>query len=306
MRIRLGSFLMSFILLISVIFGIVPVAYADSSLSTSKTCVDMIKEFEGFNKYAYFDYSQWSIGYGTACNKSDYPNGITREKAEELLKKEIASLEKNINKFAKNNNLTFSQHQFDALISFTYNVGSSWMYDNKQVITQAVINGSAGNDFIFALTRWCIVTENGTRKISTSLINRRLIEANMYLNGVYVNSVPSNYKYIIYEDNIDTCITDTRVQGYDNTVSDVLRAAPTKNGYSFLGWYTQPVGGQWVTRVGPDIHADVLYAHWQQGTDDTSGVALHHHSSDLGVVTAKGQLHFGHGVCHRAYSGIQL
>ena len=273
MRIRLGSFLMSFILLISVIFGIVPVAYADSSLSTSKTCVDMIKEFEGFNKYAYFDYSQWSIGYGTACNKSDYPSGISREKAEELLKKEIASLEKNINKFAKNNNLTFSQHQFDALISFTYNVGSSWMYDNKQVITQAVINGSAGNDFIFALTRWCIVTENGTRKISTSLINRRLIEANMYLNGVYVNSVPSNYKYIIYEDNIDTCITDTRVQGYDNTVSDVLRAAPTKNGYSFLGWYTQPVGGQWVTRVGPDIHADVLYAHWQQGTDDTSGVA---------------------------------
>ena len=170
MRIRLGSFLMSFILLISVIFGIVPVAYADSSLSTSKTCVDMIKEFEGFNKYAYFDYSQWSIGYGTACNKSDYPSGISREKAEELLKKEIASLEKNINKFAKNNNLTFSQHQFDALISFTYNVGSSWMYDNKQVITQAVINGSAGNDFIFALTRWCIVTENGTRKISTSKI----------------------------------------------------------------------------------------------------------------------------------------
>ena len=273
MKIRLGSFLMSFILLISVLFVAAPTVQADSSLKTSEKCVDLIKEFEHFSKYAYYDYSQWSIGYGTACNKSDYPNGITREKADELLRAHLATLEKNINKFAKNNKLTLSQHQFDALISFTYNVGSSWMYDNNQTITKAVINGSAGNDFIFALTRWCIVTENGTRKISTSLINRRLIEANMYLNGVYVNSVPSNYKYIIYEDNIDSCITDTRVQGYDNTVSDVLRAAPTKSGFSFLGWYTQPNGGQWVTRVGPGSNVDVLYAHWQQGTDDISGVA---------------------------------
>ena len=273
MRMRLGSFLMSFIILVSVLFGAAPAAHAASGLETSDKCIDLIKEFEGFNKYAYFDYSQWSIGYGTACNKSDYPNGITRDKADELLKDHLNTLEKNINKFAKNNGLTLSQHQFDALISFTYNVGSSWMYDNNQMITKSVINGSAGNDFIFALTRWCIVTENGTRKISTSLINRRLIEANMYLNGIYVNSVPSNYKYVIYEDNIDSCITDTRVQGYDNTVTDVLRAAPTKSGYSFLGWYTQPNGGQWVTRVGPDSSVDRLYAHWQQGTEDTSGVA---------------------------------
>ena len=276
MKLRLGSFLMSFIILLSVLSGTMPAVRADSSLQTSETCVELIKEFEGFNKYAYFDYSQWSIGYGTACNQSDYPDGITREKADELLRAHLATLEKNINKFAAKNGLTLSQHQFDALISFTYNVGSSWMYDNKQVITQAVVNGSTGNDFIFALARWCIVTENGTRKISTSLINRRLIEANMYLNGVYVNSVPSNYKYVIYEDNIDTCITDTRVQGYDNTVTDVLRAAPTKSGYSFLGWYTQPNGGQWVTRVGPGSSYDRLYAHWQQGTEDTSGVAANY------------------------------
>ena len=276
MKIRLGSFLMSLIILLGVLFLSVPTVYAQSDLTTSEECISLIKEFEGFSKNAFFDYSQWSIGYGTACNKSDYPNGITREKADELLRANLATLEKTVNKFAKSNGLNLSQHQFDALISFSYNVGSSWMYDNKQVITKAVINGSGGNDFLFALTRWCIVTENGTRKIATSLINRRLIEANMYLNGVYVNSVPSNYKYVIYEDNIDSCITDTRVQGYDNTVTDVLRAAPTKSGYSFLGWYTQPNGGQWITRVGPDISADRLYAHWQQGTDDTAGVAANY------------------------------
>lgn len=276
MKLRLGSFLMSFILLISVFLGAVPEAKADSAMTISENGLNVLKEFEGFSKYAYFDYSQWSIGYGTACNKDDYPDGITREKADELLRTYLVNLEKNLNKFADNNNLKLSQQQFDALASFTYNVGSSWMYDNKQLITKTVLSGATGNDFIFALGRWCIVTENGVRKISLSLVNRRLIEANMYLNGVYVKSVPSNYKYVIYEDNIDSCITDTRVQAYDNTVSDVLRAAPTKAGYSFLGWYTQPDGGQWITRVGPGINVDRLYAHWQKGTDDTSGVAANY------------------------------
>ena len=276
MRLRLGSFLMSFIILFSVLFGTAPMVHADSTRTTSEDCIELLKEFEGFSKNAYYDYSQWSIGYGTSCNKEDYPNGITEEKADELLRQHIQTLEKTVNRFVNNNGLTLSQHQFDALVSFTYNVGSSWMYDNNQTITKAVIYGSTGNDFIFAMARWCIVTENGTRKVSTSLINRRLIEANMYLNGEYVNSVPSNYKYVIYEDNIDSCITDTRVQGYDSSVTDVVRAAPTKSGYVFLGWYTQPDGGRWITRVGPDSTADRLYAHWQKGTDDTSGVAANY------------------------------
>ena len=225
MKLRLGSFLMSFVLLISVFLGAAPVAKADSGMTISDQGIRVLKEFEGFSKYAYFDYSQWSIGYGTACNKDDYPNGITLEKADELLRAYLVNLEKNLNRFANNNNLNLSQQQFDALVSFTYNVGSSWMYDNKQLITKTVLSGATGNDFIFALGRWCIVTENGVRKVSRGLINRRMIEANMYLNGIYVNSVPSNYKYVIYEDNIDSCITDTRVQAYDDNVNDEIGRA---------------------------------------------------------------------------------
>ena len=276
MKLRHGCFLMSFILLISLFLGAAPAVKAESNLTISEKGISLLKEFEGFSKDAYFDYSQWSIGYGTACNKDEYPEGITREKADELLRAYLVNLEKNLNKFADNNNLILSQQQFDALVSFTYNVGSSWMYDNKQLITKTVISGAVGNDFIFALGRWCSVTENGVRKISLSLLNRRLIESNVYLNGVYVNSVPSNYKYVVYEDNIDSCITDTRVQAYDNTVTDVLRAAPTKAGFFFLGWYTQPEGGQWITRVGPGISVDRLYAHWQEGTDDITGIAANY------------------------------
>ena len=271
-KFRLKSLLMSVIVIVGLLAFATPFAYASDSMKTSEKCIKLIKELESFAQKPYFDYSQWSVGYGTACDEDDYPNGITKAEADELMRAHVATLEKNLQKFIKNNDLVLNQNQFDALISFSYNVGSSWMNDKNQLITSSVINGATGNDLLFAMSRWCMVTENGTRKINQSLLNRRLIEANMYLNGDYVNSVPSNYRYVMFEDNMDSCINDTRVQGYDNTVTDVLRAVPSKSGYVFLGWYTKAEGGQWITHVGPDTTIKTLYAHWQLGTDGTAGV----------------------------------
>lgn len=264
---------MSVIVLVGLLAFATPFVYASDSMKTSEKCISLIKEFEGFTKKPQFDYSQWSVGYGTACDEDDYPNGITKEEADELMRSHIGTLEKNLRKFVKDNDLALTQNQFDALISFSYNVGSSWMYDKNQLITDSVIDGAQGNDFLFAISRWCMVTENGMKKVNQSLLNRRLIEANMYLNGVYLNSVPTNYRYVMFEDNVDSCINDTRVQGYDNTVTDVLRAVPSKSGYVFLGWYTKAEGGQWITQVGPDTTVKTLYAHWQLGTDGTAGVS---------------------------------
>ena len=273
MRFRLKNFLVSAIVIFGVLLSVSPSVHAATTMQTSEKCISLIKEFEKFSKMPYYDYSQWSIGYGTACNKDDYPNGITRDEADKLLREHIDEVERRVRQFAKDNGLKLKQNQFDALVSFSYNVGRSWMVDNSQLITSTIIKQATGNDLIFAMSRWCIVTDNGVRKIAPSLTKRRLIEANMYLNGEYVNSVPSNYRYVIFEDNIDSCINEIRIQGYDNTVTDVLRAEPTKNGYKFLGWYTQPKGGQWITHVGPDTTMDRLYAHWQVGTNDTTGVA---------------------------------
>ena len=273
MRFRIRSLLMSAIVMFGVLLLAAPPVYASSDMKTSETCISMIKEFEGFKKMPYYDYSQWSVGYGTACDKNDYPNGITRDQADKLLRKHIATVERTLRKFAKENELELTQNQFDALISFSYNVGTSWMHDKSQMITTTVINKATGNDLIFAMARWCIVTEKGIRQISPPLTNRRLIEANMYLNGEYVNSVPSNYKYVVFEDNMEDCISEIRIQGFDNTVTDVVRAEPSKAGYEFLGWYTQAEGGQWITHVGPDTTVDRVYAHWQEGTDNTAGVA---------------------------------
>ena len=271
-KFRLRSLLLSVIVLVGLLALATPFAYAAEPMVTSESCIKLIKEFEGFASKPYFDYSQWSVGYGNACEKDDYPNGITREQADQLMRAHVVKLESNLNKFLQERKVKLNQNQFDALISFSYNVGSNWMYGDGQVITKAIVDGAVGNDFLFAISRWCLVTDNGVTKINQSLLNRRLIEANLYLNGVYVNSVPSNYRYVFFEDNMEGCINSERVQGYDNSVTDVIRAVPSKSGYVFLGWYTKAEGGQWVSHVGPDTNVKTLYAHWQLGTDGTAGV----------------------------------
>lgn len=100
-------------------------------MKTSQKCVDFIKRMEGFLKYPVWDYAQYSVGYGCRCGKDDYPNGITEEEAERLLKKELANAEAAVNRFG-----SYRQQQFDALVSFSYNVGSAWMQNPGYQIYQ--------------------------------------------------------------------------------------------------------------------------------------------------------------------------
>ena len=62
---------------------------AKSSYETSEACIQLIKDFEGFAKYPVKDYTQYSVGYGTACGEDDYPNGITEEEADALLREHL-------------------------------------------------------------------------------------------------------------------------------------------------------------------------------------------------------------------------
>lgn len=273
MKRRIVCLLLSALVLLGLVAVTAPEAAAASSLKTSDECIELIKGFEGFSSKAYYDYGQYTIGYGTACDKDEYPNGITEEKAEELLKEALVKFESAVNKFADKYSLNLNQQKFDALVSFTYNLGSNWM-NNDSTFRQAVINGSVGNDFIFAIARWCTAGEGEQKAIHTSLVKRRLVEANMYLNGVYSSSVPANYKYVIFSNNLDDAVNDVRIQAFDTNYTDSIRANPTKTGYRFLGWYTKASGGEWVTSVGADTTVSMLYGHWQQGDGDAAnGIA---------------------------------
>lgn len=82
--------------------------------------VDFIKKEEGFRAKAYWDFKQWSIGYGTKANSSS--EVITEAEAEVRLRQEIAKADALVT--AHFPNLPKGQHQ--ALIDLTYNAGSGW------------------------------------------------------------------------------------------------------------------------------------------------------------------------------------
>ena len=246
---------------------------AASELKASESGIFLIKQLEGFQPVPKLDYSQYSVGYGSACDPEDYPIGITEAQADALLRRDVAKLEDRVNAFADQYGLTFNQNQFDALISFTYNVGAGWMNDAEGAFRNAVVNSSTGNDFIFAIARWSTAGVGDNKAVQTGLVQRRLAEANLYLNGVYSTGVPANYTYVLYNTNIANCTNTIRIQAYDTTVGDTVKAEPTKSGYYFLGWYTAAEGGKQVTKLNASTARANLYAHWQEGAGsmDTSG-----------------------------------
>ena len=50
-------------------------------LRTTEQMIALLKSKEGFRATAYWDYSQYSIAYGSACTKDEYPNDITEAQA---------------------------------------------------------------------------------------------------------------------------------------------------------------------------------------------------------------------------------
>ena len=101
-------------------------------MRVSETCIAFIKSMEGFAKYPVWDYAQYSVGYGCRCEKGEYPNGITEAEADALLRKAISNFENGINNIGRQ----FTQNQFDALVSFSFNVGLGWTQNKSYRIYQ--------------------------------------------------------------------------------------------------------------------------------------------------------------------------
>ena len=266
---RILSFLLSAVIIFGLCAVAAPQVSAADELKVSDKGVELIKEYEGFTLKPVYDYGQYSVGYGSACKKDEYPNGITKDQADKLLREELLEVQTHLDKFVAKYSLSLSQQQYDALASFTYNLGPNWM-NNTSTFRDAVVNGAKGNDFIFAMTMWC----NAGGSIVPGLAQRRLSEANLYLNGQYAKNPPSNYRYVIFDNNMESALTTVKIQGFDANSSDKLRAVPSKTGYRFLGWYTKAEGGEWMTKVGSGVATTTLYAHWQEIAEDSSdGIA---------------------------------
>jgi lysozyme len=87
--------------------------------------MDLVKRFEGFSATVYICPAGFpTIGYGHLLRDDDQmiiDDGISLAEAEQLLRKDLRAAEQAVLRLI---NVPLTDGQFDALVSFTYNLGS--------------------------------------------------------------------------------------------------------------------------------------------------------------------------------------
>lgn len=127
-------------------------------MKTSQTGINLIKQFEGLRLQAYKPVASekyYTIGYGHYGADVTKNMTITKTQAEEYLIKDLEKFEKYVTALNRN----FSQNQFDALVSFTYNLGQKNLKklvanrDNLQIADAMLLYNKAGGKTLNGLTR---------------------------------------------------------------------------------------------------------------------------------------------------------
>ena len=144
---------------------------------TSKNGIAFIKKYEGFKSKPYLCPAKVpTIGYGATY----YPNGqkvkltdpaIDEKHASLLLEAMLNPYEKAVDSYCRDD---INQNQFDALVSFAYNLGNSAL-KSSTLLKKANANPNdktIRNEFL----KWV----NAGGKRLPGLVNRRTEESNLY------------------------------------------------------------------------------------------------------------------------------
>lgn len=230
----------------------------DIQLRTSEQLITLLKQKEGFRATAYWDYAQYSIGYGSACTKDEYPNGITEAQADILLREMLQKFETSLDKFLQESSLTLTDNQYDALISLTYNIGSGWMKNTR--LSNLLQSGNyTNNEIASAIGIWCHVKENGVTSIHNGLVSRRIAEINVFLYGDYSGS-DSGFCWVKFTSDKGSCERDIAFYETGSTC-DPFFTAECDDGDVFAGWYTSD--GEELTADMTVLQNLTVTARWQ-------------------------------------------
>ena len=142
-------------------------------MKTSKKGLELIKLHEGLKLGAYIcPANVWTIGYGhTKSAKQGMV--ITTEKATELLKSDLNTAENCVNK----QDLPINQNQFDALVSFVFNVGC-FAFENSTLL-RMIKNNKSKEEIEAQFNRWV----NGKGRKLPGLVKRRKEESELYFTA---------------------------------------------------------------------------------------------------------------------------
>lgn len=162
---------------------------------TSQKGIDFIKSFEKCSLKPYIDSAGIAtIGWGNTF----YPNGkrvtikdpaITQVYANLLFSVVVTSFEKDLDFLL--GKISVSQNQYDALISFAYNVGSDIDSDTiaeglgDSTLLKKVINNPNDITIVNEFMKW----NKAGGKVLNGLTKRRKAESQIYSKGIYVNHI---------------------------------------------------------------------------------------------------------------------
>lgn len=141
-------------------------------MKASEKAYSLIRQFEGLKLTAYrCPAGVRTVGYG---HTSGVVPGmiITKEQAEEFLKQDIATAENIINAECRN----LRQCQFDALVSFVFNVGGENF--RKSTLLKKIEANPDDNSIMDEFLRW--VYAKGV--VLQGLQKRRLAEMRLYFS----------------------------------------------------------------------------------------------------------------------------
>ncbi len=190
------------------------------TFSISDEGLTFVIGYEGFLANPYWDVTHFSIGYGCSYDAAKALFGedcapITEEQAFQLLKSEATSVENYLNKYLTKNSISLNQNQFDALMSFTYNVGISWLYKCNPDGTPYKIQAMLLDD----PTTWTEARAqeafgswvNADGKVLPGLVKRRAAEAKLFCTP-----------YTASDDNTETDLPESETESVPEVVfSDV-------------------------------------------------------------------------------------
>lgn len=156
-------------------------------MKTSPEGINLIKRFEGFSPVAYYATEEekrqgkQTIGYGHVIKEGEaFREPMTEPQAVELLKKDISWAENAVREKVKEN-VPLSQHQFDALVSFVFNLGAGAL-GSSTLLNR--LNSGQHERCVGEFGRWVYQRGKGNRLTPLAgLVKRRAAEALMWMES---------------------------------------------------------------------------------------------------------------------------
>ena len=142
-------------------------------MNISQKGIDLIKSFEGCRLTAYrCPANVLTIGYGHTGADVTAGLKITQEQAEKLLKSDLLVHCNNVSKAVK---VPLTQNQFDALVSFEFNVGYGAFVSSTLL---KLLNQKKYKEAAAQFDRWIYAN----RKVLAGLVRRRTAEKKLFLS----------------------------------------------------------------------------------------------------------------------------